>query len=163
MEKINEVILCKYGEIVLKGANRSTFEAMLAREVKKRAAKYGRFKVTHQQSTIYIEPQDEYCDVDGMVECAKKIFGIAGVGRAAVTEKNMESIIATAKEYLPPLMEGKKTFRVDAKRSDKRFPLASPQIAAEIGGVVLSSVRGIKVDLHNPESQVRVEVRDNAA
>ena len=163
MERISEVILCKYGEIVLKGANRSTFEAMLAREVKKRAAKYGRFKVTHQQSTIYIEPQDEYCDVDGMVECAKKIFGIAGVGRAAVTEKNMESIIATAKAYLPPLMEGKKTFRVDAKRSDKRFPLASPQIAAEIGGVILSTVRGIKVDLHNPESQVRVEVRDNAA
>ena len=163
MEKIKEVILCKYGEIVLKGANRSTFEAMLAREVKKRGTRYGHFKVTHQQSTIYIEPQDEYCDVDGMVECAKKIFGIAGVGRAAVTEKNMESIMATAKEYLPSLMEGKKTFRVDAKRSDKRFPLSSPQIAAEIGGVILSCVRGIKVDLHNPESQVRVEVRDNAA
>ncbi len=163
MERIKEVILCKYGEIVLKGANRSTFEAMLAREIKKRAVKYGRFKVTHLQSTVYIEPQDEYCDIDGMVECAKKIFGIAGVGRAAVTEKNMESIMATAREYLPPLMEGKKTFRVDAKRSDKRFPLASPQIAAEIGGVILSCVRGIKVDLHNPESQVRVEIRDNAA
>ena len=163
MEKIKEVILCKYGEIVLKGANRSTFEAMLAREIKKRATRYGHFKVTREQSTIYIEPLDDYCDIDGMAECAKRIFGIAGVGRAAVTEKNMESIMATAREYLAPLMEGKRTFRVDAKRSDKRFPLASPQIAAEIGGVILSSVRGIKVDLHNPESQVRVEIRDNAA
>ena len=163
MEKIKEVILCKYGEIVLKGANRSTFEAMLAREIKKRATRYGHFKVTREQSTIYIEPLDDYCDIDGMAECAKRIFGIAGVGRAAVTEKSMESIMATAREYLTPLMEGKRTFRVDAKRSDKRFPLASPQIAAEIGGVILSSVRGIKVDLHNPESQVRVEIRDNAA
>ena len=163
MEKIKEVILCKYGEIVLKGANRSTFEAMLSREIKKRASHYGQFKVTREQSTIYVEPLSDYCDVDGMVECAKRIFGIAGVGRAAVTEKNMDSIMQTAREYLPPLMEGKRTFRVDAKRSDKRFPLSSPQIAAEIGGVVLSSVRGIKVDLHNPESSVRVEIRDNAA
>ena len=163
MEKIKEVILCKYGEIVLKGANRSTFEAMLSREIKKRASHYGSFKVTREQSTIYIEPQSEDCDIDGMAECAMKIFGIAGVGRAAVTEKNMESIMAVAREYLPPLMEGKRTFRVDAKRSDKRFPLSSPQIAAEIGGVVLSCVRGIKVDLHNPESSVRVEIRGDAA
>jgi thiamine biosynthesis protein ThiI len=163
MEKINEVVLCKYGEIVLKGANRSTFEASLAREVKKRAARYGRFKVTHLQSTLYIEPQSDDCDIDGVVECAKKIFGIAGVGRAAVTEKNMDSIIAVSKAYLPDKLEGKRTFRVDAKRSDKAFPLSSPEIAAQIGGVVLSSVRGIKVDLHNPESSVRVEVRDSAA
>ena len=100
MEKIKEVILCKYGEIVLKGANRSTFEAMLSREIKKRASHYGQFKVTREQSTIYVEPLSDYCDVDGMVECAKRIFGIAGVGRAAVTEKNMDSIMHNLHDFL---------------------------------------------------------------
>lgn len=163
MEKIKEILLCKYGEIVLKGANRSTFEAMLAREIKKRAVQYGKFRISHLQSTVYIEPTSDDCDLDGMFECLKKIFGISGVTRAAVAEKSMESIIEIAKSYLPDKMEGRKTFRVDAKRSDKLFPLQSPQIAAEVGGAILSCMNKMKVDLHNPDCMIRVEVRDNAA
>ncbi len=161
--EIREVILCKYGEIILKGANRQTFESSLVKELRRRASPFGIFKIYYLQSTLYIEPKNDECDMDGMYETAKKVFGIVAVNRAAVCEKSMEAIIATARAYLPEKLAGKKTFKVDAKRSDKRFPLTSPQICQEIGGVVLSTVRGIKVDVHNPEVTVGVEVRDEYA
>ena len=160
---INEVILCKFGEIVLKGANRQTFESALVKELRRRASPIGSFKIYFKQSTIYIEPLTENEDMDSMYEAAKKVFGIVGVNRAAVCEKNMESIVAKAREYLPEKLAGKCTFKVDAKRADKKFPLTSPEISREIGGVVLSTVRGIKVDVKNPEVTVTVEVRDEFA
>lgn len=160
---IQEVILCKFGEVVLKGANRQSFESQLIKELRRRASPYGTFKIYFKQSTVYVEPTDELCDMDGMYDAAKKVFGIVGVNRAAVCEKNMESIMTLAREYLPEKLAGKRTFKVDAKRSDKRFPLKSPEISREIGGVILSTVRGIKVDVHNPEVTVTVEVRDDNA
>ena len=160
---IPEVILCKFGEVVLKGANRQTFESSLVKELRRRATPHGIFKIYYKQSTVYVEPQDELCDMDGMYETAKCVFGIAGVNRAAVCEKNMESIKAVATEYLPEKLAGKRSFKVDAKRSDKRFPLTSPEISAEIGGVILSTVKGIRVDVHNPDVTVTVEVRDDNA
>ena len=159
----SEVILCKFGEIVLKGANRQNFESGLVKELRRRASPYGTFKIYFKQSTIFVEPQNELCDMDGMYDAAKKVFGIVGVNRAAVCEKNMESIVATAKTYLPEKLAGKRTFKVDAKRADKKFPLKSPEISAEIGGVILSTVRGIKVDVKNPDVVVTVEVRDDYA
>ena len=160
---IQEVILCKFGEVVLKGANRQSFESALIKELRRRASPYGAFKIYFKQSTVYVEPQDDFCDMDGMYEAAKKVFGIVGVNRAAVCEKNMESIAAIAREYLPEKLAGKRTFKVEAKRSDKRFPLGSIEISREIGGVILSCVRGIKVDVKNPEVTVTVEVRDEYA
>ena len=160
---IQEVILCKFGEVVLKGANRQSFESQLIKELRRRASPYGVFKIYFKQSTVYVEPMDDTCDMDGMYEAAKKVFGIVGVNRAAVCEKNMDSIMALAREYLPEKLAGKRTFKVDAKRSDKRFPLKSPEISREIGGVILSTVRGIKVDVHNPQVTVTVEVRDDHA
>ncbi len=161
--EIREVILCKFGEVILKGANRQTFESQLIKEIRRRACPYGTFKIYYSQSTVYVEPLDELCDMEGMYETAKKIFGIAGVNRAAVCEKNIDAIKKMAAEYLPEKLRGKKTFKVDAKRSDKRFPLKSPEISAEVGGVVLSCINGIKVDVHNPEVTVTVEVRDEYA
>ena len=160
---MKEVILCKYGEIILKGANRASFEAKLVKELRMRAALYGKFKVRYAQSTVYIEPEDDFADLDGMLEAAKRVFGFTGVTRAAVCEKSMDAILACAKEYLAPSLIGVKTFKADAKRSDKQFPLPSPQIAAEVGGAILSAVRGIRVDIHNPEATVLVEIRENAA
>ena len=160
---IQEVILCKFGEVVLKGANRQSFESQLIKELRRRASPHGVFKIYFKQSTVYVEPMDDMCDMDGMYEAAKKVFGIVGVNRAAVCEKNMDSIMAMAREYLPEKLQGKRTFKVDAKRSDKRFPLKSPEISREIGGVILSTVRGIKVDVHNPDVTVTVEVRDDHA
>ena len=161
--ELPEVILCKFGEIVLKGANRQNFESGLVKELRRRASPYGNFKIYYKQSTIYIEPTAEGCDMDGMYKAAKKVFGIVGVNRAAVCDKNMDSIKDVAKKYLPDKLAGKRTFKVDAKRADKKFPLTSPEISAEIGGVILSSVRGIKVDVRNPEVTVTVEVRDDHA
>ena len=160
---IPEVILCKFGEVVLKGANRQNFESSLVKELRRRASPHGIFKIYYKQSTLYIEPQNSECDMDGMYDTARCVFGIVGVNRAAVCEKNMESIKAMAREYLPEKLAGKRTFKVDAKRSDKRFPLTSPEISAEIGGVILSTVRGIKVDVHSPDVTVTVEVRDDHA
>ncbi len=160
---IQEVILCKFGEVVLKGANRQSFESQLIKELRRRASPHGIFKIYYKQSTVYVEPIDEFCDMDGMYESAKKVFGIVGVNRAAVCEKNMESIMEMARVYLPEKLAGKKTFKVDAKRSDKRFPYKSPEISKQIGGVILSTVRGIKVDVHNPDVTVTVEVRDDHA
>ena len=160
---MKEVILCKYGEIILKGANRATFETSLVKELRRRASPHGTFKIYFRQSTIYIEPQDDFCDMDAMYTTARHTFGIVGVTRCAVCEKNMDSILATVREYLPEKLEGKRTFKVEAKRSDKRFPLKSPEISAEVGGVILSMVRGIRVDVHNPDVTVGVEVRDEYA
>ncbi len=160
---MKEVLLCKYGEIVLKGANKRYFEDMLCRELRRRAANYGDFDIYRAQSTIYIEPKDEFCDMDGMFESARKSFGIVAIGRAAVCEKNMESIAATAREYIPQFLAGKRTFKVEGKRSDKNFCKNSMEIAMEIGGVLLSCCQPIRVDVHNPEIIVKVEVREYAA
>ena len=101
-----EVILCKYGEVVLKGANRQNFESALVKELRRRASPYGSFKIYFKQSTVYVEPQDELCDMDGMYEAAKRVFGFVGVARAAVCDKNMESITETVRAYLPEKLMG---------------------------------------------------------
>ncbi len=160
---MKEIILCKYGEIVLKGANRKQFEDALIKDIKYRVNTFGRFLYHNVQSTLTIEPADEFADLDGAFEAACRVFGIAGVVRAAVAEKNMEAILATASEYLPQFLAGKRTFKVEAKRSDKAFPLSSPEISAAVGGAVLSACPRLRVNVREPEITVRVEVRDRAA
>ena len=160
---IKEILLCKYGEIVLKGANRKYFEDMLCREVKARAKKHGNFDVYRAQSTIYIEPTDDQADVDAMFDSASKVFGIVAISRAAMCDKTVEDISKVTAEYIPQFLEGKKTFKVEAKRSDKSFVLDSMEIAREIGGVVLESCPRIRVDVHNPDVVVKVEVREFGA
>ena len=160
---MKEILLCKYGEIVLKGANRKYFESMLVKELRYRAQNYGEFDITNVQSTIVMEPKNDFADLDGMFDAARRLFGIAAVGRAAVAEKNMESIKEIAKAYLPAFLEGKKTFKVESKRSDKTFPLSSPEISREVGGAILSVCPRMKVDVHNPDVTLRVEVRERAA
>ena len=160
---IKEILLCKYGEIVLKGANRKYFEDMLCREMKKRARAYGEFDIYRAQSTIYIEPKNDGADVDGMFIAASKVFGIVAISRAAVCEKSMEDISRVVAEYIPPFLDGKRTFKVEAKRSDKSFALDSMEISRDIGGVVLGSCPRIKVDVHNPDVIVKVEIREFGA
>ena len=160
---MKEILLCKFGEIVLKGANRRFFEDTLCRTLRFRAKHYGNFTVTASQSTLVIEPMDDMADLDGMFESASKVFGIVGISRCAVCEKDMVAIEATVKEYIPQFLIGKKTFKVEAKRSDKRFPLASPEIAREIGGCVLSVMPQLRVDVHNPEIVVQIEIREFGA
>ena len=160
---MKEILLCKYGEIVLKGANKKYFEDMLCREMKKRAKAYGNFDVYRSQSTIYIEPLDDFSDFEGMCEAATKVFGIVSLSRAAVCEKDMDSIRKTAREYIPAFLDGKRTFKVESKRSDKTFPLDSMELSREIGGEILSACPRMRVDVHNPDITVRVEVREYGA
>ena len=161
--QISEVILCKYGEVILKGQNRQNFESMMIKELRRRASRCGTFKIHSKQSTIYIEPLKDDADMDEMYESAKKVFGIVAVNRAAVCEKNMDSIISVAKEYLPAKLMGKKTFKVDARRSDKRFPLTTPEIMQSVGAAILESTKGIRVNVHDPDVIVTVEIRDEYA
>ncbi len=160
---MKEIILCKYGEIILKGANRFKFESILMKEVKRRAAHVGKFDIRAAQSTLYVTPLSDFEDMDEMYEQVRHVFGFVGVTRAAVAEKNMEDIRRVAREYLPARLTGVKTFRAEAKRSDKTFPLKSPEIAAEIGGVILSMNPSLRVNLDHPDVTVRVEIRDTAA
>ncbi len=161
---MKEILLCKYGEIVLKGANKRYFEDMLCKELRKRAKKHGNFEISRAQSTIYVKPLDELADIDGMYESAMKTFGIAAIGRAAVCRKDIEDIKRVAREYIPEFLEGKKSFKVEGKRSDKSFPYNSMQLAELIGGEILEATHGkIRVDVHHPEVTVKVEIRENAA
>ena len=160
---MKEIILCKYGEIVLKGANRGQFETALVKDMKYRLQSFGSFSVRNVQSTMTIEPLDDFADLDGAFEAACRVFGIAGVVRAAVAEKNMDSILETIKAYIPQFLVGKKTFKVEAKRSDKAFPLSSPEISAQAGAAVLSACPRMRVNVREPDITVKVEVRDRAA
>lgn len=163
---MKEVILCKYGEVVLKGANRSDFEAKMLKDLRNRARRVGNFNIFYSQSTVFIEPLDEESidKIDEMTEQAKHVFGFVGITRAAACAKDMDEIIRVVKEYIPARLNGCRTFKADAKRSDKRFPLSSPQIAGEVGAAVLEATGGrVKVDLYNPDIVVRVEVREKEA
>ncbi len=160
---MKEVLLCKYGELILKGANRSYFENLLLKELKTRINRVGDFDIYRAQSTIYIEPKDEFCDLDAALECAKKVFGIVTIDRACVVEKNIDAIKKAAAEYLPQFMGGVRTFKADARRADKHFPMTSPELSAEVGAAVLSAMPRLKVDLFHPDIVVRVEIREYGA
>lgn len=163
-DNIKKVILCKYGEVALKGANRRTFESAMLKDIARRARRYGDFDIYTAQSTVYIEPKEgAVVDLEGLKNSVSRVFGISAYCESAVSEKNIDAIRHTAAAYLPPLLRGVATFRAEAKRADKTFPIKSPELAAEVGGVVLSSVPGIKVNLDNPDITVRVEIRERGA
>ena len=160
---MKEIILIKNGELVLKGLNRNTFEDILIKNMKKALRDIGEFKFTKSQSTIAVESVDGEADLDDATEALKRVFGIAALSRAAVAEKDMKSIKGIAKEYLAEELSLAKTFKVEAKRSDKQFPLKSPEIARDLGGFLLSKFNNLKVDVHNPDVTVTVEIRDTHA
>ena len=158
---MKEVILVKNGELALKGLNRSTFEDILVKNMKRRLIhSVGKFTFTKSQSTIIIEPNEEDLDFEKAVEVIGKVFGIAGYSRAALSEKDLEDIKNVALSYLGDDLRSVKTFKVNAKRSDKKFPLTSPELCREVGAHLLRNIPSLKVDVHNPDIIVTVEVRD---
>ena len=160
---MQEIILIKNGELVLKGLNRNTFEDILIKNMKKALKDIGEFTFTKSQSTIMVESVDEDTDLDEAVSRISKVFGIAALSRAAVAKKDMDSIREISAQYLKDELNMAKTFKVEAKRSDKKFPLKSPEISRELGGFLLSEFNHLKVDVHNPDVTVTVEIRDNYA
>ncbi len=160
---MQEIILVKYGEMALKGLNKSTFENVLVKNIKRRIKSLGRFEITRAQSTIYIKPLEDCADVNEAAERLKKVFGIAALCKAVVCEKTFDSIKDTALDYLSDCLSYAKTFKVTAKRADKSFPMKSPEICRELGGILLSKFSHLKVDVNNPEIIVTVEIRDTNA
>lgn len=157
---MKEIILIKNGELALKGLNRCNFEDVLIKNIRRRLKSLGEVNIRKAQSTIYIEPQNDYFDFEEALARVKLIFGIAGFSRACVCEKDIEDILSKSPEYLKSVLENIKTFKVEAKRADKRFPLKSPEICREVGGKLLSCFPHLKVDVHNPDVTVNVEIRD---
>ena len=159
---MKEIILAKYGEIILKGGNRPKFENILMNNIRNSLKNVAEVKARLAQATIYVEVFDED-KMDIVVERLSKIFGIVSITRAVVCEKDIEDIKAKAKEYLKKDFKDGVKFKVEAKRSDKQFPLNSPQICMEVGGYLDDEYPSIVVDVHNPEVTVKVEVRDFGA
>jgi len=155
-------MLIKDGELSLKGLNRHIFEEVMLKSLKYRLSQFGEFNIRRAQSTLYIEPKGDF-DFNGALKAVGKIFGIAGYSRACVCEKNFDSIKENAKEYLADILQNAKTFKVEAKRSDKTFCLKSPEISAELGGYLLDCFPHLKVDVKNPDVLVVAEIRDFGA
>lgn len=160
---MKEIILIKIGESVLKGLNRRTFEDILIKNIKRALRSVGEFDIKNSQSTIYLTPKFDDIDLDEACGKIQKVFGIAAFSRACVVPKDMDSIKEYALEYLKGYLEYTKSFKVEAKRADKRFPLKSPEISRELGGFLFESFENLTVDVHNPEVTVTVEIREEGA
>ena len=157
---MKEIILIKYGEIILKGLNRHIFEDKLVGNIKKAVGDSAH--VYKSLATIYAQPR-EGADIDELIAKIRNVFGIVSIARAAVCEKELSDICAAAAEYLKDELSLVKTFKVETKRADKKYPLKSPQISAEVGGALLDAFKNLSVDVKNPDLIVNVEVRESAA
>ena len=160
---MKEMFLLKLGEIVLKGANRRTFEETLKKNVRRTVSHFGAFKVYIMQSTVYVEPQSEDCDLDGAWEACGHVFGVSSMCRCRACGKDLDAIYQAVVDYLGDELSVQKSFKVESKRSDKAFPLNSIQISQEIGGRLAEAFPQVAVDVHKPSYVVNVEVRDFAA
>lgn len=157
--KMKEIILVKYGEIILKGGNRPKFEKVLMENIRNAVRNIDRIKMSIMQATIYIEPENPE-NLDLICERLSLIFGIVSITKAGVLDKKVESIREGAYEYCKKdLLPGKK-FKVEAKRADKRFPLTSVELCIDVGGYLDDKIEGITCDVHNPDVTVKIEVRD---
>ena len=159
---MNDIILLKLGEIVLKGLNRKSFEQKLMGNIRRRLAPLGNFRVYCLQSTVYVEGE-EGADMDAAFEAMKQVFGVISLSRAAPCEKNKEAIARLAIEYLRDEMESARSFKVESKRSDKAFPMTSIELSQYVGGELADAYPDTAVDVHDPELTVHIEVRDLAA
>ena len=160
---MNEIILLKLGEVVLKGLNRRSFEDKLMSNIRRRLQHCGKFQVVSRQSTIYVEPAGEGCDMEEAYALCKRVFGVIAVTRARPCPKDKDAMVSCAKSYLGDQLAKAKTFKVETKRSDKHFSMNSMEISQYVGGALHDAYPHLKVDVHNPELCVHVEVREKAA
>ena len=160
---MKEIILIKNGELALKGLNRSTFEDILIKNIRKRIKPLGDFEYRKEQSTVSVVPMDDYVDMDEVSDRISRVFGIAAFSRALQVEKDIDVILEQAPIYLADQLRNAKTFKVEGKRADKKFPLKSPELSAQVGGAILSKFPHLKVDVKNPEILVTIEIREKFA
>ena len=159
---MDKLIVIRYGEIMLKGDNKRFFEDKLVKHIRHAVSDLGKLKVYKKDSRIYIDVEN-YSEKQ-IVDRVKKVFGIALISIAKRFPVDFDVIKQVALEALREQinLHQYKSFKVDSKRVDKKFPLTSPEISREIGGYLLQNQEDIKVDVHNPEVTIYVEVRDEA-
>ena len=157
---MKEVILIKNGELALKGLNRRTFEDIMIKNMRRKLSNLGTFTFTPAQSTIKVEG-DDGADLEEAVNRLSRVFGIAGFSRALKLDKDFDLVLEQTGKYLEEQLLCASTFKVCAKRSDKKFPYDSPKICLLLGERLLDEYPHLTVDVHNPELTVTVEVRDN--
>ena len=160
---MNEIILLKLGEMVLKGLNRRSFEDKLQANLHRRLRPFGQFRVYTRQSATYVEPIGEGCDVEGAYEALKHVFGIVGLSLARPCGKDKDAILACAKEFLDDQLRAARTFKVETKRADKNFPMTSIQLSQYVGGELHEAYDNLEVDVHHPDLTVHVEIREKHA
>ena len=160
---MNEMFLLKLGEMVLKGLNRHSFEDKLQANIHRRLNGLGRFRVYTRQSTTYVEPMEDSCDMDAAWEAMKKVFGVVGLSRARACDKDKDAILRACHEYLDDRLRSARTFKVETRRADKTFPMTSIQLSQYVGGELDELYPNLQVDVHHPELTVYVEIRDYAA
>ncbi len=159
MEKVISVSL---GEIVLKGLNRKYFEDKLIKQIRKAINDLGYEKIYKEQGKIYIEADDGV--FPQITHRLRKVFGLVYISPCIKVEKDMEKIGEAAVELIKnKLAESSyRTFKVETNRSDKSFPIKSPDISRAIGGVILRNFNELKVDVHNPDIYLYVDIKQNA-
>ena len=160
---MREIIMGYQGEMSLKGLNRNQFESAMMKILRYRLKTVGKFKVYCTQSTFYMEPEEEDVDMDLAFDRVRTVFGLAALSRAVVCEKDFDTICRTAEEYLGDSLHGIKTFKVEARRSDKTYPMTSPELMRELGAYLLGLHNYLRVDVKNPQFKVIVEIRDYGA
>ncbi|MBR6473452.1 MAG: tRNA 4-thiouridine(8) synthase ThiI [Firmicutes bacterium] len=164
------ILIVRAGEVALKGMNKPYFERMLVDRIKsnlKKVAEVGREKdidIYRHEGLIYIKA-DKELDIDEIIHETVKVFGVASVSKAVEAESDLDAIGAEAVRYMKTLIEerGVRTFKVEAKRADKNFPVKSPEIGRIIGAKVLIGCKVLKVDVHDPDVLLKVDVRHDVS
>ena len=157
------MVLVRYGEIILKGSNRPMFESALIRNIKSAIEDEGAVKITKAQATIYIEPLESDSQTDGIIEKLKKVFGIVSIVVAYKTENTLDAVTDEIKNCFGSLLSDVNTFKVEAKRADKKYPLKSPEICAQVGENILNLFSNLSVNVKQPDVTVYVEMREGYA
>ncbi len=163
---MKKVILVRYGEIILKGLNRPVFEEKLMNNIKKTLYGMGKVNIIRSQARIYIEPVFDDFDFDMSIAKLLKVFGIVSVSPVWKIETDFDSIKSHSLDMAKQLcnkLQNKDgiSFKVETKRGNKRFPMESPEICATLGEHLLDNIPGLRVDVHNPDFTVFVEVRES--
>ena len=154
------IFIVRCGEVALKGMNKPYFERMLLDRIKKLLKKFDGVKAYRHEGLIYVRA-DKSLDKQAIIKEISKVFGVASISPAVECESNMEAIGKAAVEYMLEAIEerGIKTFKVEAKRADKNFPVKSPDIGRQVGAAVLKGCKVLKVDVHDPDCRLFVDVR----
>ena len=156
------ILIVRCGEVALKGMNKPYFERMLADRIRRNLKEFPGVEVKRQEGLIFLYAEKDL-DMNGIIKQVSRVFGVASVSPAVEAPSDLDAIGEEAVKYMLRLIEdrGIKTFKVEAKRADKTFPVKSPEIGRIIGAKVLIGCKVLKVDVHEPDVLLHVDVRQD--